>query len=296
MSCLQQTLATNLGQSINGRTIAELQEELRAESDTLQPHYQKKYGFEELERYDVHQIQQAEEEAAICEGCKGEPCTKRAGSDYMYPIVRNVDGELSIAYARCKWGELNALRAGCKRARIPTKYAERTFADYEVTADNRDAVQKARWYISEKPQKGLYLFGGAGTGKTFLASLIAREFILNFNRVVFGDFPSLLGDLKATFDTGGTEDLLNRYIDCDLLVLDDIGAEQITDWSAGILYRLVNERYNADKPIIATSNYDLKRLERRLKTNNDDFTSTRIISRLSEMCYQAFLGTKDRRH
>lgn len=279
------------GQVINGKTIAEWQEEVRAHTAAVKPQYLAKYGFSELENWQVNQIDQAEREAAQCEGCKGETC--RAG--YMYPIVRNLDGELSIAYARCKWGELRAIRNGCKRARIPTKYAEKTFVDYEVTADNREAVQQARWYISEKPTKGLYLFGGAGTGKTFLASLIAREYILDFKSVIFGDYPSLLGDLKATFGTGDTEGLLSRYIDCDLLILDDIGSEQVTEWSVGILYRLVNERYNADKPIIATSNYDLKGLSRRLKTSNDDFTSTRIISRLSEMCYQAFLGVKDRR-
>lgn len=295
MNRCRQVPAMNRGRSINGKTIAELLEEARAKSDRLKPHYLEKYGFEDLERYEVHDIEQAEEEAGQCEGCKGEPCLKTRGCTYLFPIVRNIDGKLSIAYARCKWGELRALKSSCKRSCVPLKYAEKTFDDYEVTANNREAVQQAHWYISEKPKKGLYIFGSAGTGKTFLASLIAREFILDFNRVVFGDFPSLLGDLKATFGSGTTEDLLSRYIDCDLLVLDDIGAEQVTDWSASMLYRLVNERYNADKPIIVTSNYDLNGLSKRLTTAKDDFTSTRIISRLKEMCYQAFLGTNDRR-
>ena len=295
MNSLLQAPETNLGRSINGKTIAELQEEARARAEALKPQYLKKYGFEELERWQVREIERAEEEAGQCEGCKGEPCSKTCGCKYMFPIVRNIGGKLSIASARCKWGELRKLRSSCKRSCVPLKYAEQTFDDYQVTAENRDAVQKARWYVDAKPKKGMYIYGGAGTGKTFLASLIAREYILNFSNVVFGDVPSLLGDLKATFGTGNTEDLLNRYIDCDLLVLDDIGTEQVSDWSASVLYRLVNGRYNADKPIIVTSNYDLNGLSKRLKTPNDDFVSTRIISRFKEMCYQAFLGTKDRR-
>lgn len=295
-NCLLPSLEMSLGQSTDsGKTIDELLKETKERAEALKPHYLKKYGFEELNRWQISDIEQAEEELEQCKECKGEQCLKKFGCKYMFPIVHNINGELTIASARCKWGEIRALQSSCKRSRLPAKYAGKTFADYQVTADNREAVQKARWYISEKPNKGLYLYGGAGTGKTFLASLIAREFILHYRNVIFGDFPGLLGDLKATFDKGTTEDLLNHYIDCDLLVLDDLGTEQVSDWSASILYRLVNDRYNSDKPLIVTSNYDLQGLSRRLSTPLDDFLGKRIVSRLKEMTYPAFLGTNDRR-
>ncbi len=191
----------------------------------------------------------------------------------------------------CKYGIALVKRRACQKAHIPDRYIGKTFSDYQVTSDNAEAVKIARWYTATKPAKGLYLYGNCGTGKTYLASLIAQEFI--GQGVIFGDVPDLMARLKATFDDGGTEALLKRYTTCGLLILDDIGAGQITPWNVGILYQVINARYNAEKPVIATSNYDLDGLQSALKA--DALTAKRIISRLSEMTIQAFLGLKDRR-
>lgn len=189
----------------------------------------------------------------------------------------------------CKYGIALLKRRACQKAHIPPRFIGKTFGDYQVTSDNAEAVKIAKWYIATKPARSLYLYGECGTGKTFLASIIAQD----FQGVIFGDVPDLMSRLKETFDNGGTESLLKRYTQCGLLVLDDIGAGQITPWNIGILYQVINARYNANKPIIATSNYDLDGLQSALKA--DALTAKRIISRLSEMCIQAFLGLKDRR-
>lgn len=209
-----------------------------------------------------------------CDTCNGT-CPK---ADKYYQ-----DGGL------CKYGIALLKRRACLKAKIPDRYIGKTFGDYQVTSDNAEAVKIAKWYTATKPAKSLYLYGECGTGKTFLASIIAQEF-----DSLFIDTPSLMDELKATFDNGGTENLFKRYTKCPLLILDDIGAGQITPWNVGILYRLINARYNADKPLIVTSNYDLDGLQSAL-SKIDTFTAKRITSRLSEMTIQAFLGLKDRR-
>lgn len=181
------------------------------------------------------------------------------------------------------------MRLKAAQSHIPLRFIGKSFSDYQITPDNAESVKIAKWYTAEKPAQGLYLYGECGTGKTFLASLIAQEF-----DSLFTDTPTLMDELKATFDGGDTESLLKRYTQCGLLILDDIGAGQITPWNVGILYRIINARYNANKPIIATSNYDLDGLTAIL-SKIDAFTAKRITSRLSEMCIQAFLGLKDRR-
>ena len=117
---------------------------------------------------------------------------------------------------------------------------------------------------------------------------------MSFKSVIFGDVPALLADLKATFDSGGTEQLLDCYCNCDLLILDDLGAGQMTDWSVGTIYQIVNSRYSAEKSIVVTSNYDLSGLEEIL-SRKGDVAGKRIVSRLREITFQCFLGTKDRR-
>ena len=114
--------------------------------------------------------------------------------------------------------------------------------------------------------------------------------------VVFGDVPLLLSELKRTFNNAAlsTESLLDRYCQSRLLVLDDIGAGQATEWNVGIVYQIINARYNSELPTIITSNYDLNNLGQRF-ASGDDYSAQRIVSRLSEMCVLGFLGTKDRR-
>ena len=185
---------------------------------------------------------------------------------------------------------MRRLRCKSRLAQIPAKYIGKTFDDYRETSENSEAVQIAHWLVDEKPNKGAFFYGDVGTGKTLLAAIVAQEFMRDFRTVIFGDMPSLLTDIKSTFGTNKTSELLERLISVDLLVLDDIGAEKVTDWSAEQLYLLVNGRYNGDKPVLVTSNYDFAGLTERF---GGDILAKRITSRLSEMTVQAFFGTKD---
>lgn len=227
-------------------------------------------------------LRKKKEKSAECENCGG--------------VCRKVD-KYYLDGGICQYGVALLKRRACLKAKIPPRFIGKTFGDYQVTPDNERAVGLACQFVAEKPAQGLYLYGNCGTGKTYLASLIAQE----FQGVIFGDVPDLLSRLKATFDDGGTEALINRYCRCNLLILDDIGTGKVTEWNVGVLYQVINERYNRNLPLIVTSNYDLDDLRERLtvkdKNGNiiDAFTAKRIISRLSEMCIQAFLGLKDRR-
>ena len=86
--------------------------------------------------------------------------------------------------------------------------------------------------------------------------------------------------LRDTF-AGDTEydemDLLDKVARVNLLVLDDLGAEQPSVWKLDRLYALVNKRYEQNSPIIVTTN--------KLDVNDlEDFIGPRIVSRLCEMC------------
>lgn len=222
------------------------------------------------------EAQRAERELALCDGCKGK-CGKEFNR-FFRPII-----DTTIRMTPCQFAKVGS--------KVP-RYSGKTFDDYEVTDDNRRAVKIARWYAKDKPGNTLYLYGGCGTGKTFLASLIAQGF--DEDEVVFDDVPCLLDRIKSTFDgVGSGQAIIAEYCSCELLILDDIGTGKITDWNVGILYQIINARYNASKPLIVTSNYDLDGLAERL-ARVDDIAARRIVSRLSEGI-KAFLGVKDRR-
>ena len=204
------------------------------------------------------------QELAVCEGCVGR-CVKESNR-YFQPYVE--DGRL----------ELKACNRG------------NAFSGYERTADNAIAIEIAKWYVKTRPAGSVYLYGGVGTGKTRLAKIIASH----FSDVEFHDAANMLGEIKRNFASGTSRDVITRYSQCTLLVIDDIGAEQQSEWSAAVLYEIINNRYETGKRMILTSNYDLEGLEARLSLGNG-LTAKRIVSRLREICAQGYLGMMDRR-
>ena len=119
--------------------------------------------------------------------------------------------------------------------------------------------------------------------------------------VIFGDVPSLLDDLKSTFDakTKNLDDLMESLTAADLLVLDDLGTEVPTEWACERIYLIINQRYNAEKPMIVTSNFRLGEIGRRMnkpkkrETVEPIITGNRIVSRLAQMCNRVELRGED---
>ena len=101
--------------------------------------------------------------------------------------------------------------------------------------------------------------------------------------------------LKATFDEGGTEAAVARYAKCDVLVLDDLGKEDATEWSVGTVFSVLDARYEDMRPTIVTSNYAPGVLADRLARRGERVTAEAIASRISQTCRPVYLGGRDRR-
>ena len=156
------------------------------------------------------------------------------------------------------------------------KAAYRTAKEY---ADNFEA-HKANG-------DGLYIEGTFGTGKTHLAAAIAIQLMEQGHGVIFKTSDDLLREIKATFDDAGREEqkVLDRMKRCELLVIDDIGKEQATDWSTAQLYAIINDRYECQRPVIITTNFnenDLIAVESPKGVGTHRIKA--ILSRLHETC------------
>ena len=99
---------------------------------------------------------------------------------------------------------------------------------------------------------GLYIHGGVGAGKTHAASAMARLFAEAGYDVAFTTAKGMLERVKATFDEGGTEAAVARYAKCDVLVLDDLGKEDATEWSVGTVFSVLDARYEDMRPTIVS--------------------------------------------
>ena len=135
--------------------------------------------------------------------------------------------------------------------------------------ERRRCYDTAKTYADSFPQRaehgeGLYIEGTYGTGKTHLAAAIALQLIGCGVPVVCKTSGDLLADIKEAFDSGDdTEyEILKAYKTVDLLIVDDLGKEQCTEWSVSTLYSILNDRYEDMKPTIITTNYNADELVR----------------------------------
>lgn len=186
------------------------------------------------------------------------------------------------------------------------RFQTRTFERFIVDDENRRAFRAAKRYADsfslmlptrdeagrvrppKKERNGLFISGTKGTGKTHLAAAIANQLIQGGTPVICMTMIDLLSKIKATFDRGGgasEADILRIYKDVPLLIIDDMGTEQPTDWGLSKIYTIINARYEAYMPTIVTTNYSGEELIRRMTPPNDDgYTAAKTIDRLQEMC------------
>lgn len=140
------------------------------------------------------------------------------------------------------------------------------------------------------PQSDSLVFCGAtGLGKTHLALAIANELTNAGFGVVYCSAPDAVQALEkeqfsrnaGDHDDGGVRKAL---LDCDLLILDDLGAEFITQFTSGAVYNVFNSRLTAGKPTIISTNLSLKEMEK--------YYSERFVSRISGSCQRLdFIGS-----
>jgi DNA replication protein DnaC len=136
--------------------------------------------------------------------------------------------------------------------------------------------------------KGIWFTGDVGTGKTTLAMLISKAAMEADRTVAIYSLPRLLTMLRETFADGSRfslGDLTDRLCAVDLLHIDDVGAEQTSEWVLEQLYTIVNTRYEEGRSLVLTTNL--------VGTSRDDADDAdalrrqigaRTVSRIYEMC------------
>ncbi len=174
---------------------------------------------------------------------------------------------------------------------IKKRFQQRTFANFRCDTQERIRSYKlAKDYADNfayhyERGDGLYIEGTNGTGKTHLAVAIALQLIGEGIPVICKTSGKLLQDIKKSFDFGKVQEyeILDAYKQADLLIIDDLGKEQCTDWGVSTLYSILNERYEDMKPTIVTTNYNTEGLARALTPKGmDNSKVVAIISRLRE--------------
>jgi DNA replication protein DnaC len=194
-----------------------------------------------------------------------------------------IDEEADLARdCRCRASRVARARARSLSAVVPRRYRHVAFDRPPVTHLPAPVVAEVRRFVQHIEERldegrGLWMVGDVGTGKTTLAMLVSRAALDAGRSVAIYSMPRLLNLIRDSMDSAGSKaDLLDRLGAVDLLHLDDLGAENRTEWVLEQLYSIINERYEDERAVVVTTNLAPDELREQI--------GARTVSRLIEMC------------
>jgi DNA replication protein DnaC len=221
-------------------------------------------------------------QAAHLETTGEELCPECGGSGW----VVEADGGVGRA-RRCPCHTLGRGARLLEAAEIPPRYRRCRLSKFETAERNPNrkaqlvrALADCKRYTEHFLQPeghfretGLLFIGPPGVGKTHLAVAVLVELIERLKvRGRFVELTSLVNRLQNTFDPGSPDskrDILDPIVNAELLVLDELGAQNPTPWVRDLLYLIINTRYTRRLPTLFTTNYRLSGPPKRTEENLD---------------------------
>lgn len=250
------------------------------------------------------------EDAAIefdnCKNCKCLEECKNKMEGYVY-IPKEKNNTLIFEYLACpyKLAEIkkNEYKEHIKLFETPKSLTEASMKN--ILADDKNRIEVIKYFKYfmdhyndlDKP-KGVYLYGSFGTGKSYLVAALLNELAKKDIDCAIVYVPEFLRLLKSSF-TSDYEDKYNYIKKVSVLLLDDIGAENLTQWSRDeILGTILQYRMDEKLPTFFTSNLDLTQLEEHFamtSSGTDKIKARRIVERIMYLSKEFKLASQNRR-
>jgi DNA replication protein DnaC len=196
-------------------------------------------------------------------------------------LIEQEDGSFSARNCECKAQKIQ--KRMFRASGLSEEQARLMISDYKPSQDTMKMYQMAKRYIDLRQWgegKGFALFGSVGIGKTMLAQIIASEIMRSKKSVIFVPTTSLMAELRSSQfseDRSEFEQRIEKLINVDVVIFDDVGKEKPTEWVQNQYFRIIDGRYNNKKATGFTSNYEFGELADRFSEFGDAIIS-RIIS------------------
>ena len=220
---------------------------------------------------------------------------------------------MNHGYADVSYEETPELIAAEKEAAIkkrlnlinfPSSLKNVSFLDvYRDDVQRITVLKRMIEFVNDYPNnlKGLYLYGDFGVGKSFMVAALAHD--LSEKRGVSSTllhYPSFVIDVKNAIGDGNVKTLVDEIKLSEVLILDDIGAEQSTAWVRDeILQVILQYRMQENLPTFFTSNFNFEELEQHFakgKHGNDEtWEARRVMERIRYLAEETRLEGVNRR-
>ncbi len=225
------------------------------------------------------------EELNNCKECSNLfNCQNKVNGHIYFP--QELESKLIFSYVPCKYYK-EAKKIMNERKTSSNILSNARMKDIKITKNRASVIKWIKNFFDNyspyKSNKGLYLHGNFGTGKTYLIAALFNEIKNKYQvntEIVY--VPELLRKLKENLNLVG--DRLDYLENVPLLLLDDLGAEKVTEWGRDeIIGTILQTRMNNNMPTFFTSNLKIEELEKILsitKESEDTLKAKRIIERI----------------
>ena len=241
-----------------------------------------------------------------CKDCPGLMACKNKITGYA-KLPKVTGDNLEFSYKPCKYKKKfdkeEKVHSNTMLFNVPKEIKEASFKNVYKTDKNRYKTilwltEFIKKYKTDIHQKGLYLCGNFGCGKTYLIAATFNELAKDGIKSAIVFWPEYLNSLKSSFNSEVKSEFKNKYNyvkKVPLLLIDDLGAESVTPWARDeILCPLLQYRMDEKLPTFFTSNLNLETLENHLAITakgDEIIKAGRIISRIKQLTeYQEMIS------
>ncbi|MBF0776782.1 primosomal protein DnaI [Streptococcus azizii] len=223
------------------------------------------------------------------------------------PVLIMNEGYADVSYletaALIDYRKAEAIKNRIQLINLPAHLKNITTADVDLTDENRVGVTKAiTEFVKQVGQdnKGLYLYGNFGVGKSylmaFLANLLSKTHQLSTTML---HYPTFVVDIKNAIGEGLVKEKIDGIKTAQVLIVDDIGAEQHSSWVRDdVLQVILQHRMQENLPTFFTSNFSLAELERHFaagRSGDETWQAKRVMERIRFLATELHLEGVNRR-
>ena len=232
----------------------------------------------------------------------------------LNPITKTeITQACSCAIEKANREKQKILQAGLEKLKkkiysengVGRKYQDITLNDIISVTGQEKAYNESEDFLkrfsANRNTKGFGLFGGVGSGKTYIVSALINQLCNErtesftdyekeeayFGRILTAPPARFISCIELLESIKADNSVIKKYKNAKLLIIDDLGAARITEWSDEKLFEIVDYRYSQELPIIFTTNVTPAELRAKI--------SDRTIDRLKEMCNFVSVTTPSQR-
>jgi primosomal protein DnaI len=262
---------------------------------------------EEMIEQGMIKLYEFKKEHHHCSECPGLEKCPNMMQGYQ-PELMVERGHLELHYHACQLKEQvekqKQQRQLIKSLYIPKDILAARFETMELDSDREEAGATAlEFALRVKPGEegqGLYFYGKFGVGKTYLMGAVANTLKDRGIETFIVYTPDFFREMKQAIGEGTVQDKIDLVKSAEILILDDIGAENISGWIRDdVLGAILQHRMLEKLPTLFTSNFDYEELENHLsysdKSGTEELKAKRIMERIKHFTNPVFVKGKNRR-